>query len=145
VEERTGKQPVASLIRDGQGNLFGTTNFGGACGLTYCYGTVFRISPGGAETVLYSFKAGKDGSYPLASLIQDGQGNLYGTTWSGGAYNYGTVFLVSPSGAEQVLYSFGKNGVNPYAGLIQDTQGNFYGTTVYGGLYGQGTVFMLVP
>ena len=136
-----GLNPMASLIGDAQGNLYGTTLSGGAYGA----GTVFRVSPKGSEKVLYSFSGGLDGERPAASLIQDAQGNLYGTTLWGGQYNLGTVFVVTPSGAEQVLHSFtgGWDGGNPFASLVQDAQGYLYGTTKYGGAYGCGTVFIV--
>jgi len=89
---KDGAQPVASLVMDKQGNLYGTTFQGGA----YGYGTVFKLSPTGTESVLYSFTGGADGSEPVASLVMDKQGNLYGTTPDGGAYSHGTVFKVVP-------------------------------------------------
>ena len=138
-----GAQPYASLIRDASGNLYGTTAAGGA----YGYGTVFKVKPSGAETVLYSFTGGADGANPYAGLIQDTQGNFYGTTQQGGAYNYGTVFMLSATGTQNVLYSFtgGADGAFPYAALIADAEGTFYGTTQQGGDAGYGTVFTLTP
>ncbi len=129
-----------ALVRDPQGNLYGTTQSGGA----YGGGTVFKVTPTGTNTVLYSFTGGADGGYPIAGLIRDPKGSLYGTTLVGGASGYGTVFEVSSTGTETVLYSFtgdGADGIYPNAGLIRDPQGNLYGTTVYGGTYGHGTVF----
>jgi uncharacterized repeat protein (TIGR03803 family) len=79
------------LIRDDDGNLYGTTEFGGAFG----YGTVFKLDPTGTETILYSFAGGMDGEYPIAGLVRDAIGNLYGTTADGGlgaSFGYGTVF-----------------------------------------------------
>ena len=99
-------------------------------------------------TLLYSFAGGSDGVNPLAVLIQGSDGNFYGTTISGGANNQGTVFKITPSGTETVLYSFaggGSDGAHPYAGLIQGSDGNFYGTTANGGLGSQGTVFKITP
>jgi uncharacterized repeat protein (TIGR03803 family) len=80
-------------------------------------------------------------------LIQDAAGNLYGTTYYGGAYGRGTVFVVNKTGNEKVLYSFtgGGDGAGPEAGLIQDAAGNLYGTATSGGAYGYGTVFVLKP
>jgi uncharacterized repeat protein (TIGR03803 family) len=133
-----GGEPYSSLIRDAQGNLYGTTEVGGAYGI----GTVFAVTRAGVETVLHSF-TGPDGGYPIAGLIQDAQGNFYGTTDGGGANNKGTVFKLTPSGTETVLYSFtgGADGWNPYSGLVQDANGTLYGTTVYGGANGDGTVY----
>jgi uncharacterized repeat protein (TIGR03803 family) len=127
-----GASPVAGLVRDASGNLYGTTYGGGASGL----GTVFKVDPPGQETVLYSF-AGypTDGENPAAGLIWHA-GNLYGTTSAGGAYSYGTVFRVTKTGRESVLYSFGgtsSDGRNPAAGLVGDAVGNLYGTTQAGG------------
>src|SRR5258705_467017 len=100
-----GFHPQAGLVRDPSGNLYGTTDEGGA----NAKGTVFEVSPNGAETVLYSFCAQlgcTDGFHPRAGLVRDTNGNLYGTTYSGGANGAGAVFKVSPSGAETVLHSF---------------------------------------
>jgi uncharacterized repeat protein (TIGR03803 family) len=103
---------------------------------------VFKLDSAGTETVLHSFTGGADGASPHAGLIRDAQGNLYGTTLSGGASDYGTVFRVTATGTETVLYRFtGADGASPYAGLIRDAQGNLYGTTYGGGTYGNGTVF----
>ena len=87
------------------------------------------------ETVLYSFTGGSDGRKPVAGLIADGSGNLYGTTEFGGASGNGVVFKLSPGGTETVLYSFtgGSDGGIPRAGLIADRSGNLYGTTQFGG------------
>lgn len=102
-------------------------------------------------TVLYSFKGPPDGGLPLSGVVRDAAGNLYGTTWYGGAYGYGTVFKISKCGKEKVLYSFtgGLDGANPYGGLSLDADGNLYGTTETGGYpdcifgYGCGTVFKI--
>jgi uncharacterized repeat protein (TIGR03803 family) len=97
-----GADPLAGLVRDGAGNLYGTTASGGASGL----GAVFKVSAGGAETVLHSFTGTSDGEYSEAGLVQDGVGNLYGTTDAGGASGFGTVFKIDAKGNETVLYSF---------------------------------------
>ena len=138
-----GADPLAGLIRDGVGNLYGTTASGGAFGL----GTVFKVSAGGAETVLHSFRGGSDGEYPYASVIRDAAGNLYGTTYGGGASGWGTVFEINPTGKETVLFSFAgaADGASPEGGLVQDAAGHLYGTTKYGGTLGAGTVFELSP
>lgn len=136
-----GANPEAPLIMDGDGNLYGTTDEGGA----HNAGTVFEIDAAGTESILYSFgSSAADGLNPLAGLIMDGAGNLYGTTYNGGANGDGTVFKISAGGTESVLYSFGSNatdGVNPRAGLIIDSVGNLYGTTQMGGVSNYGTVF----
>jgi uncharacterized repeat protein (TIGR03803 family) len=140
-----GELPAAGLVRDGSGNLYGTTLLGGA----YGSGTVFEVSRAGIERVLYSFTGGGDGSLPLATLVRDGAGNLYGTTQLGGAYGGGTTFELDASGREHVLHSFGAglDGANPFAGLATDGAGNLYGTTFFGGgtfcESGCGTVFEL--
>ena len=139
-----GAYPEAGLTLDGNGYyMYGITNSGGV----YGWGTVFVVGPNGGETVLYTFTGGTDGGYPAASLIQDAAGNLYGTTYGGGAYSYGTVFKLSPSRVETVLHSFtgGTDGASPAAGLIQDAQGILYGTTPYGNPQGWGTVFKVSP
>jgi len=140
-----GINPVAGLVRDAKGNLYGTTNAGGAHG----YGTVFKIDSTGKGTVLYSFTDMKgDGAYPWASLVLDAKGNLYGTTLNGGAYGYGTVFVIDTAGTMTILYSFtgttGDGGF-PFAGVVRDAKGNLYGTTFQGGAYDYGTVFKLDP
>src|SRR5450756_729765 len=102
-------------------------------GGTSGYGTVFKITPAGALTTLYSF-ADSDGSYPYAGLVQGPDENCYGTTVNGGAMGSGTVFKITPAGALTTLYSFAdSDGSYPYAGLVQGTDGNFYGTTYQGG------------
>jgi uncharacterized repeat protein (TIGR03803 family) len=158
-------QAFAGLISDAAGNLYGTTEFGGGgpCNNSLGCGTVFELSPtsGGAwnQKVLYNFCPKTncpDGAYPLAGLVFDAAGNLYGTTYRGGAYFWGTVFELSPatggSWKEKVLHSFNQNGSDAYgpeAGLIFDAQGSLYGTTSSGGAYGSefngGTVFELKP
>ncbi|MGA3089640.1 MAG: choice-of-anchor tandem repeat GloVer-containing protein [Terriglobales bacterium] len=140
-----GARPNAGLVLDASGNLYGTTQYGGdGCnaGGEGC-GTVFRISAAGENTVLYRFLDGLDGSSPLGGVALDSSGNLYGTTWLGGTYNFGTVFEISNAGYQTVLYSFagGSDGANPIAGLIIAPSGNLYGTTPAGGAYGNGTVF----
>ncbi len=143
-----GANPVGGLIGDSAGNLYGTTEYGGdlnGCSGKGC-GVVFKLAPGGQETVLYLFTGGADGANPYARLNRDAAGNLYGTTWNGGATGNGTVFKVDAAGQETVLYSFtgGTDGANPPAGVIQDAAGNLYGTTNHaGGACFCGTVFKL--
>jgi uncharacterized repeat protein (TIGR03803 family) len=163
-----GYSPMAKLVLDSAGNLYGTTELGGANN----WGTVFRLSPnqngGWTETVLYSFCQNfdgskcVDGSEPQSGLILDSLGNLYGVTPSGGNQSCpeqtagcGTVFELSPptSSGEPwtygVIYNFCSNqnncgdGAQPFSDLILDSAGNLYGTTWLGGAYGYGTVFEL--
>lgn len=142
-----GANPQAGLIADGSGNLYGTTYAGGANNL----GTVFELINlgGGAymEQVIYSFSS-RQGSHPESKLAIDGLGNLYGTTYSGGAHGKGTVFELSPAGSgiwtESVLFSFdGADGENPKAGVIFSSSDVLWGTTYHGGSDGLGTVFQL--
>jgi uncharacterized repeat protein (TIGR03803 family) len=136
-----GSGPHAGLVLDAAGNLYGTTANGG----TYSYGVVFQLDTTGTETVLYTFTGGADGANPYAGLLRDASGNLYGTTYYGGADNKGVVFKLDPTGKETVLYSFtgASDGAHPYAGLIQDAAGNLYGTTYNGGSSNKGVVFKL--
>jgi uncharacterized repeat protein (TIGR03803 family) len=139
-----GAYPWAGLVDVG-GTLYGTTIYGGL----YGYGTVFKITPSGAESVVYSFGGPGvgDGAFPWAGLIGVG-GTLYGTTEQGGANGYGTVFSVTPAGTETVLYSFqgaaGSDGAYPYGSLL-NVSGTLYGTTEQGGASGYGTVFAVKP
>jgi uncharacterized repeat protein (TIGR03803 family) len=134
-----GGEPIAGLIQATDGNLYGTT-FGD---------TIFKVTPAGAVTTLYSFclQSGcPDGTAPSGGLIQGRNGNLYGTTQQGGANGDGTIFTITLSGSLTTLYSFtGADGSSPYAGLVQATNGNFYGTTQYGGANGRGAVFEITP
>jgi uncharacterized repeat protein (TIGR03803 family) len=140
-----GNGPYGGVIQGSDGNFYGTTYYGG----TTNWGTVYKISPAGVETMLYSFgtAGSKDGNYPQAGVIQGNDGNFYGTTYSGGANNNGTVYKVTPSGVETLLYSFGSSdGSFPHAGVIQGSDGNFYGTTYRGGAnFGYGTVYKVTP
>jgi uncharacterized repeat protein (TIGR03803 family) len=104
-------------------------------------GTVFKVAQSGAETVLHSFSGAPDGANPIAGLVRDALGNLYGATLVGGTEGNGTVFKVDKAGKETVLHSFKKG--NPSGGLVLDPVGNLYGTTNVGGLYDLGTVFKL--
>ncbi len=142
-----GEGPQASLIQDSAGNFYGTTSSGGTAG----FGTVFELQASGQESVLYSFKGNSfkskaDGSDPIASLLRDAQGNLYGTTFFGGLDTIGTVFKVDASGNETVLHSFnGHDGAYPEGPLLSDAQGNLYGSTIQGGPAANdgGTIFKI--
>jgi uncharacterized repeat protein (TIGR03803 family) len=136
-----GGGPLNGFTGDGAGNLYGTTNSGG----TTNHGVVFKLNKEGVETVLYNFADETDGAYPEGALVRNKAGVFFGTTTGGGAAGTGTVFEVTPSGKEQVLYSFagGTDGAVPQAGLALDAAGNLYGTTTAGGASGNGTVFKL--
>jgi uncharacterized repeat protein (TIGR03803 family) len=129
-----------NLIIDRDGNLYGATNGAGA----NSSGTVFKLDATGALTVLYSFTGGMDGGDPDGTLVRDSEGNLYGTTVSGGSHQSGTVWKLDPSGVETVLHSFScaVDGCTPMAGVVR-AGGNLYGVAYYGGPYGQGTVWKL--
>jgi uncharacterized repeat protein (TIGR03803 family) len=150
---RQGAWPQACVIRDSEGDLYGTTEWGGIARYPGGYGVAFKLNRAGRETVLYTFTGGADGGAPLAGLIRDSADNLYGTTARGGVWGHGVVFKLDTAGNETVLYSFtgGADGGSPYAGLIQDSGGNLYGTTPVGGTVnstcpqGCGVVFKLTP
>jgi uncharacterized repeat protein (TIGR03803 family) len=131
-----GWNPDGGVILDTAGNLYGTTVRGGTpgCSFNQGCGIVYKLDPGGNETVLHNFN-GTDGYEPTARLIRDAAGNLYGTTIGGGAScGCGVVFKLDQSGNETVLHMFnGLDGAGPWAGLVRDVAGNLYGTTVSGG------------
>lgn len=138
-----GEDPYDGLVRDTEGNLYGTTLYGGTAG---GFGTVFELTKAGKLTLLHSFASNPDGADPRGGLIRDKEGNLYGTTIYGGTGGgFGTVFKLSAAGEMTLLHSFSGNpdGVNPYAGLVRDAAGNLYGTTFYGGQSGYGSVFRI--
>jgi uncharacterized repeat protein (TIGR03803 family) len=147
-----GGNPYAALMEGADGNFYGTTSVYGL----FSGGTVFKITPTGQLSTIYSFCQQQfgclDGEYPNAGVIQGGDGNLYGTTYYGGANGWGTVFKVTPKGTLTVLHSFvgtPTEGGYPTAGLVQGADGNFYGTTLHGGentcFEGCGTVFKITP
>jgi len=139
---KDGGFPEAGVVLKKNGTIYGTTAGGGK----YGNGVVFRVSPSGVEKVLHAFKGGADGSTPRTGLIHDNAWNLYGTTEYGGAYGQGTVFKVTPSGTETVLYSFagGADGSSPPGGVVLH-RGYLYGTTAGGGASSSGTLFQLDP
>jgi uncharacterized repeat protein (TIGR03803 family) len=147
-----GSVPVGGVILATDGNLYGTTNGGGAIG----DGTVFKITLQGALSITYSFCSQPncaDGYSPVGPLVQATDGNFYGTVQLGGASGCGTVFRVTPSGTLTTLHSFiGTDGQTPVGGLVQAPDGNFYGVTESGGSGGScggaptaGTVFTITP
>ena len=150
-----GANPFGGVLLDNAGNMYGMTSAGGASSA----GVAFSLSGQniGAETVLRSFAGGNDGNGPMSAPIADAAGNLYGTTYAGGASGAGTVFKLSPNRhgtawTYTILHSFnatpygsGSDGANPYGSLVLDASGNLYGTTVFGGAVAGGTVFKLSP
>jgi uncharacterized repeat protein (TIGR03803 family) len=132
-----GANPAAGLVQGANGKFYGTTTYGGANG----DGTVFSITASGTLTILHSFAdSATDGGNPIAGLVQGTNGDFYGTTFLGGAYDGGTVFSITASDTLTTLYSFsGADGSYPSAGLVQGANGKFYGTTPPDG----GTVFSI--
>jgi uncharacterized repeat protein (TIGR03803 family) len=141
-----GQSPYASLVQASNGNIYGTTVYGGVS--SYCAdqslgcGTIFEITAAGKFTTLYSFCSQAncaDGFYPFSGLIQASNGNLYGTTQQGGTTGgYGTVFEITTAGKLTTLYSFCTeascaDGEDPSSGLVQGSNGTLYGTTSFGG------------
>ncbi len=145
-----GTEPMAGVLRDKAGNLYGTTLLGGD---TKCFeygcGTVFKLDKTWKETVLHKFIGSPDGEMPEALLVEDRTGNLYGTAYLGGSYGYGEVFKLNKSGKETILHSFagpptgGGDGAYSYMGVIRDATGNLYGVTGAGGTDGLGTVYKI--
>jgi uncharacterized repeat protein (TIGR03803 family) len=140
-ERNDGDQPVNALVQDTSGNLYGMTTYGGAydCFDIGC-GVIFKVTPSGDFTVLYNFTGGSDGNTPMAALIIDPEGNLYGTTHD--EVDGGQVFEFTTNGELKVLYNFTQNWMRPDT-LVRDSKGNLYGTTLQGGIYGGGIVFKL--
>jgi uncharacterized repeat protein (TIGR03803 family) len=133
---------VGELVLGPKAILYGTTIYGGSSNS----GTVFELTKEGVETPLYSCTGGADGANPNSKLVRDALGNLYGTTVIGGPGNFGTVFTISRTGNEQVLYTFtgGNDGAYPN-GIVRDSKGNLYGSSQEGGVYDEGVVFKLEP
>lgn len=161
-----GANPAGPLLLDSSGNLWGTTEGGGNRGCTIpippngrlvdvgC-GTVFKLDASGNESILYTFRNGTDGAFPVGGMMQDTAGNLYGTASTGGLANCpsdffgscGTVFKIDTAGQFSVFYSFQgpPDGASPFGVMVQDAAGNLYGTTYYGGTSNAGTIFKLGP
>jgi uncharacterized repeat protein (TIGR03803 family) len=145
-----GENPAAGLIQGKNGEFYGTTTAGGSTTCGACGGTVFRITPSGKLTTLYSFCALEnctDGQDPATPLVQAANGDFYGTTASEGTNGYGTIFKITPGGKLTTLYNLCSQAAcatNP-SGLIQATDGDFYGTMIDGGTNGSGTVFRVTP
>jgi uncharacterized repeat protein (TIGR03803 family) len=135
-----GKEPEARPVIAADGTLVGTARLGGS----FYVGVVWEISPGGGENTVHNFQGGNDGARPSAEMIQDAQGNLYGTTEAGGGRR-GTIYKVTPDGTESVLYAFGKFGPSPnYGSLAMDSKGRLYGFTFF--LNNKnGTAFLYTP
>ena len=165
---KDGQNPQGALAQDKAGNLYGTTAYGGSYasgGQNIGNGTVFKLTPGGKETVLHSFSSGADGGSPYAGLIPDGQNNFYGVAYVGGDISCpdanqsgcGTIFRINTSGKLTTVHAFTgasntpTDGQAPYAGLFRDKAGNLFGTTFWGGLSfaldsnGCGTVYEVNP
>jgi uncharacterized repeat protein (TIGR03803 family) len=141
-----GASPQSQLVLAANGNFYGTTVGGGANSA----GTVFSITPAGAFNSLHSFNGLGEGGSPYGAVITGTDGNLYGTTETGGSGGTGTIYQLTTTGSLTLLHSFGAvssgsnaDGANPRAGLVQASDGNFYGTTGSGGSYGFGTVFQV--
>lgn len=152
-----GAHPASALMQGADGNFYGTTEQGGAASPQQDYGTVYRVTPSGVGTVLYSFGAtAGDGRFPQAGLVQSSDGNFYGTTLAGGANSSGSIFRLSPTGDFETFYSFRADlddGTHPAGSLLVAPNGNLYGTTAAGGAGGGlaggavavGTVFRVRP
>ncbi|HWA90053.1 MAG TPA: choice-of-anchor tandem repeat GloVer-containing protein [Rhizomicrobium sp.] len=155
--KKDGGAPVGTLAVGADGSVYGATQSGGI----FCpqqtdgCGTVFKIGPDGKQTTLHRFQAGTDGATPRAGVILGGDGNIYGTTYSGGSDNCtggcGTVFKLTPSGEETILHRFdgGTDGLSPWGEMVFDDSGNLYGTTSSGGssecTFSCGTLFKIKP
>ncbi len=141
-DDSDGASPWSALVQATNGDLYGTTTYGGAKG----YGTIFKITPKGTFTSLHSFDI-SDGYYPYGTLIQAANGDLYGTTYAGGSGGYGTIFSITPGGTLTTIHDFAlTDGGYLYGALVQAANGDFYGTTYGGGPSGSpGTIFKMTP
>ena len=145
---RDGYDAYSGVTMDSSGNLYGTTGGG-----IYGAGAVYQLSQSGgawAETILFYFTGGQNGSQPYGGVVLDKSGNLYGTTEFGGLDNVGTVYELTPSSGFwklTVLHNFsgGNDGGVPIGGVVRSASGDLYGPTLYGGYYEWGTIFRLAP
>jgi uncharacterized repeat protein (TIGR03803 family) len=138
-----GAIPRAGVVLDSVGNLYGTASSGGASAARA--GVVYKLDTTGNYTVLHSF-TGADGDTPLAGVILDSAGNLYGTTSEGGTTNNGVVYKLDTTGHYRVLYCFTvADGASPFASVIRNAKGKLYGTTVGGGKKNDGVIFEIKP
>jgi len=158
-DNTNGANPLGPLLLGTDGNFYGMARYGGSInGVFNGNGVVFKITPSGQYTPIYTFCALSnclDGGQPQDGLVQGTDGNFYGTTITGGTHLYsfyfgGTIFKMTPTGLITVLYNFCSqpncaDGGNAISGLILGTDGNFYGTTQVGGANGNGTVFQITP
>jgi len=142
-----GAFPQGGVTLGSDGNFYGTTYEGGSV----TAGTVFKVTPSGTYTTLYSFTGGSDGAYPYAPPVEGNDGNFYGTTTAGGntkvcGSGCGTIYKITPAGTLTTLYQFDiTHGYAPYGPLVLGTDGNFYGTTTFGTTANAGVVFKISP
>lgn len=138
-----GKYPTGNLIAGTDGNFYGMTNAGGI----FNDGTIFRITPAGAITILHNFSSLTDGANPYGSLLLGADGNFYGLTNAGGTNTYGTIFKFSTTTGFSVIrhFNYATDGTNPFGSMVIGKDGNFYGVTRKGGSTGNGTIFRLTP
>ncbi|WP_216820621.1 choice-of-anchor tandem repeat GloVer-containing protein, partial [Cnuella takakiae] len=138
-----GSSPEGDLVRGTDGFLYGMTESGG----TYGNGTLFRIATTGGITILRHFNIEEEGGHPKGGIIQAKDGNFYGLLSSGGDYQGGSVFRLTPSGTFSVIRHFNINadGGRPRGNLVQGTDGNFYGIHTHGGTFNGGTIFKMTP
>jgi uncharacterized repeat protein (TIGR03803 family) len=142
-----GAFPQGGVTLGSDGNFYGTTYEGGSV----TAGAVFKVTPGGTATTLYSFTGGSDGAYPYAPPVEGNNGNFYGTTTAGGnttvcGSGCGTIYKITPAGTLTTLYQFDiTHGYAPYGPLVLGTDGNFYGTTTFGTSANAGVIFKITP
>ncbi len=140
-----GSESIASLVQATDGNFYGTTVDGGS----NAQGTIFRVTPSGRLTNIYNFcalSACADGAQSYAALVLGPDNELYGTTTTGGASNFGTIFKISLDGTLTTLHSFAqRDGAFPQGGIVLGSDGNFYGTTLQGGSDSLGVIFRITP